>query len=254
MNEVHPELRRELRSSLGLSEPEFTSVHWSLGTWRLSVGRQAVTEPEVTRIYDRSSAYWSQLIGLLGYQRAYRKLLAQLRDQGILDARSTGAVLDCGAGTGALGSAFVDVFGRGADVYAADLSSRMLLHARRRMEGQDHRLYAVAADALQLPFASQRFDLVMAGHMLEHTSKPRTTIEELSRMLKPGGKLLLVITRAGVVDSLLRMFWRYRLLHPNTVRRWLWDADLRLELMVPLTGGRFQVSRQLSLAVVATKV
>ncbi|MGY6555329.1 MAG: methyltransferase domain-containing protein [Wenzhouxiangella sp.] len=49
----------------------------------------------------------------------------------------------------------------------------------------------VFADAAALPFSSKTFDTVLFFEVLEHVEEPRKTLEEIARVLKPGGSLIL---------------------------------------------------------------
>ena len=54
----------------------------------------------------------------------------------------------------------------------------------------------VATDALRLPFAGQSFDLVICSEVLEHIDEDRQVVNELLRVLKPQGDLVVSVPRA----------------------------------------------------------
>jgi 2-polyprenyl-6-hydroxyphenyl methylase/3-demethylubiquinone-9 3-methyltransferase len=54
----------------------------------------------------------------------------------------------------------------------------------------------VAGDALALPFAARRFDLVVSSDCIEHTPDPRRAVAEMVRVLRPGGRLVLTCPNA----------------------------------------------------------
>lgn len=83
-------------------------------------------------------------------------------------------VLDLGCGTG---HNTRELQRRGATVVGLDLSP-----SRPSSETP-----IVAADALRLPFAPSSFDVVLSSNMLEHTPSATTVLEELERVLRPGG-------------------------------------------------------------------
>ncbi|MFA6593806.1 MAG: class I SAM-dependent methyltransferase [Candidatus Buchananbacteria bacterium] len=63
-----------------------------------------------------------------------------------------------------------------------------------RRIGFDHRPGVnvdVVGDAHQLPFADEKFDLILCTELLEHVHSPVVVIKEMKRVLKPGGLLLL---------------------------------------------------------------
>lgn len=55
---------------------------------------------------------------------------------------------------------------------------------------------ATVADALHLPFADGVFDKVIASEVLEHIPEDRTALDEIYRVLKPGGALVATVPRA----------------------------------------------------------
>lgn len=107
-------------------------------------------------------------------------------------------VLDFGAGAGR--HAFWAVT-QGANVVAVDISIDELGSAPEFFEalrdgdpkcGIGH---AVQASGLRLPFADSVFDLVIASEVLEHVEDDRSAIQEIGRVLKPGGILCVTVPR-----------------------------------------------------------
>jgi SAM-dependent methyltransferase len=70
-----------------------------------------------------------------------------------------------------------------------------------------------AADAQQLPFVEQCFDNIVCVDVLHHIEAPVRFLRESSRVLKPGGKLLMVEPAITPVSG-----WFYRRFHPEPVR------------------------------------
>ena len=94
----------------------------------------------------------------------------------------TGAILlDAGCGTGEFSKA---ARARGATVVSADIGPRLL--ERTRSKGIER---VVAADVAALPFATGTFDVVLSSECIEHTPSPRASVHELTRVLRPGGRL-----------------------------------------------------------------
>ncbi len=48
-----------------------------------------------------------------------------------------------------------------------------------------------------LPFGDERFDLVVSGQMLEHCANPFKSVREMKRVLRPGGRIILIAPSAG---------------------------------------------------------
>src|SRR5512143_1569310 len=100
-------------------------------------------------------------------------------------------VLDVACGTGVLAEAALHLVGPSGRVVGLDPSAGMLLQARRRgVRG----LVLGVAEALPFPDAS--FDLVTMGYALRHVADLTATFAEYRRVLRPGGRVLVLeITR-----------------------------------------------------------
>lgn len=140
-------------------------------------------------------------------RRALYKSVLQTLDS--RDLRNKVA-LDYGCGTGDWGL----LMGyEGAMVTCLDLSPVAAEVVRRRAEvsGLSDRVTAVAQDASDLRrFPDEQFDLVYASAAIHHTLKYPNALQELVRVLKPGGLLLLAETYGNnpVLDNLRRLRWR----------------------------------------------
>jgi malonyl-CoA O-methyltransferase len=99
------------------------------------------------------------------------------------------AVLDLGTGTGVAAAEIKRRFRRAA-VTACDIAAPMLEVARRRSRFW-RPIRCVQADARELPFEDASFDLVFSNLMLQWLVPPDAALTEISRVLKPGGLLLL---------------------------------------------------------------
>jgi len=95
--------------------------------------------------------------------------------------------LDAGSGTGVIAAQAQGIVGPGGRVTALDPSLGMLGQAARR--GVRVRVRSVAE---ALPFASSRFDFLSMGYALRHVPDLHATFREYRRVLKPGGRLLIL--------------------------------------------------------------
>jgi SAM-dependent methyltransferase len=107
----------------------------------------------------------------------------------VLTGRDAGVALDVGCGTGFL--AF-ELTARGHRVTGVDFAPAMIAEARRKADERGLRIRFQQADAEQLPFAGSRFDLVMSRHLLWTLPHPEAAIDEWIRVLRPGGRLVVV--------------------------------------------------------------
>ena len=157
-----------------------------IGSWQISVQRQAFSSPELTRLYDRAAPGWGRTLDRLGYPSAYETLLRRVLSEEALEV--VGArprVLDCGVGTGALSSALSRVLPIPFKLDAIDISPRMLERASGSLRASDLEVTLRHGDMRELPYGNGVFDLVMTAHVLEHLIDPRVALNEMMRVLKP---------------------------------------------------------------------
>lgn len=93
-------------------------------------------------------------------------------------------LLDAGCGTGWFSQAATQ---RNAKVTAMDLGERLLQKVREKCNAE-----TVVGSVLEIPFPDNHFDVVISSEVIEHTPDPVRAIHEFSRVLKPGG--ILVVT------------------------------------------------------------
>lgn len=147
------------------------------------------------------------------------------------DLRGARSILDVGSGAGQIAKHLVKYADREAQVTCFDLSQEMLRRARQRLRqtkstGRRKRPLGargmaatpletsarempcfVAADLTQLPFVDASFDCVTCGYVLEHLPNPRTGLTELSRVLKSGGRMLLLTTEDSFSGAWTSRMW-----------------------------------------------
>src|SRR2546423_1769882 len=91
------------------------------------------------------------------------------------------------------------------------------------------RVSHVSADLTRLPYADAAFDAVVCGWVLEHLPDPRPGLRELARVLKPGGKLLLLVTEDTLTGAMCSRFWHCRTHNRAELRRICQECGLRWE-------------------------
>lgn len=138
----------------------------------------------VNALFDRSAAHYDRACGIMsfGSGRAYRR--AALRRSG-LSAGMT--VLDVGTGTGLLAREALQIVGPVGRVVGLDPSIRMMTAGGSRLP-----MSRVQGVGERLPFGSGHFDAVMMGYALRHVPDLDQTFDEFKRVLKPGGRVLLL--------------------------------------------------------------
>jgi demethylmenaquinone methyltransferase/2-methoxy-6-polyprenyl-1,4-benzoquinol methylase len=104
-------------------------------------------------------------------------------------------VIDVATGTGDLAIALVRAVAPGGEVIACDFSEQMLARARAKAP----QLRFEWADALALPYASDRFDAATVGFGARNFSDLERGIAEMVRVVRPGGRIVILeITRPAL--------------------------------------------------------
>jgi demethylmenaquinone methyltransferase/2-methoxy-6-polyprenyl-1,4-benzoquinol methylase len=101
-------------------------------------------------------------------------------------------VLDIAAGTGDLTRAFAQRVGAQGCVVHTDINEAMLRVGRDRLVDEGLVLPTVICDAEHLPFADARFDVVSVAFGLRNMTHKDQALAEMNRVLKPGGRLLVL--------------------------------------------------------------
>lgn len=174
-----------------------------------------MSEPETGRCYDLWAGIYDRTFGALVHNRQLRAL-EQLRP-------SPGdRVLDIGVGTGMT----LPHYRNDITVVGMDLSGGMLGKARDkvRRERLDH-CQLVQADAMRPPFADASFDHIMISHTISVVSDPARLIAWAKRLLKPGGRIV-VLNHFQSTQPLLGRI--EHVLNPLCVKIG-WRSDLSLE-------------------------
>jgi ubiquinone/menaquinone biosynthesis C-methylase UbiE len=103
-------------------------------------------------------------------------------------------ILEVGAGTGVMSLLLAEL---GYSVTATDISKGMLDEARRKASERRLAIAFEIADAEALPFGEKTFDAVFGRHILWTLPYPDRALGEWRRVLKPGGRLVLVDSLAA---------------------------------------------------------
>ncbi|MGH6856480.1 MAG: class I SAM-dependent methyltransferase [Methylocella sp.] len=134
----------------------------------------------------KSYARWAPVYDLVFalVLRPGRKAAAAAAD------RVGGHVLDAGVGTGLE----LPMFDRRTRLTGIDLSEPMLRRAQWRVRANALGNVAglVVMDAARLAFPDAHFDAVVAPYVLTVVPDPRACLDELARVVKPGGEIVLV--------------------------------------------------------------
>lgn len=137
-------------------------------------------------------------------------------------------VLDLAGGTGDISMLFADRVGGEGLVILSDINESMLGVGRDRVtdRGYAGNLHCVQANAEKLPFSSNSFDIVSIGFGLRNVTDKDAALAEMARVLKPGGRLLVLEFSRPVSTPLARLYDLYSFsVLPRLGRAITGDAD-----------------------------
>jgi ubiquinone/menaquinone biosynthesis C-methylase UbiE len=113
----------------------------------------------------------------------------------VLDPKAGEDVLDVGSGPGLLAGEIAELVSPGGSVRGMDPSESMLAIARRReLVAGSAPVEFCSGDAGALPFADESFDAVVSTQVYEYVEDVPTALTEVHRVLRPGGRLLVLDT------------------------------------------------------------
>lgn len=122
--------------------------------------------------------------GLHRAWKAYTVMVANLKEGD--------QVLDIAGGTGDLSMAFSKKVGNSGRVVHTDINEAMLRTGRNRLVDKGIILPTLVCDDEKLPFPDAHFDLVSVAFGLRNMTHKDAALKEMNRVLKPGGKLLVL--------------------------------------------------------------
>ncbi|RIK87950.1 MAG: hypothetical protein DCC67_01155 [Planctomycetota bacterium] len=133
------------------------------------------------------------------------------------DLRGAKAILDVGSGAGQIAGHLLKYGDPDATVTCTDLSRQMLRRARNRLKSGRPRF--VACDLSQLPFEDAAFDCITCGYVLEHLPRAEPGLAEMSRVLRPGGRMFLLTTEDNFSGAWTSRLWYCRTYNRAELRR-----------------------------------
>ena len=136
-------------------------------------------QTRLRRRFDRAAACYDQFAGV------QREITLRLLERLDLIQLDPGCVMDLGAGTGD-GTAQLSQRYPRAQIVSVDFSYAMLQQGQKRGSAGN----PVVADAFQLPFAPGAVDLVFSSSTLQWCIPLAEVLQEISRVLRPGGLLM----------------------------------------------------------------
>ncbi|WP_457423728.1 bifunctional demethylmenaquinone methyltransferase/2-methoxy-6-polyprenyl-1,4-benzoquinol methylase UbiE [Roseateles sp. P5_E7] len=144
---------------------------------------------KVRGVFDSVASKYDLMNDLMsaGLHRAWKAYTVQ-----VANLKPGERVLDIAGGTGDLARAFARKVGESGVVVHTDINEAMLRQGRDRLLDEGLILPTSLADAEKLPFKSESFDLVAVAFGLRNMTHKDLALAEMCRVLKPGGRLLVL--------------------------------------------------------------
>jgi demethylmenaquinone methyltransferase/2-methoxy-6-polyprenyl-1,4-benzoquinol methylase len=156
-------------------------------------GFETVDEAEKARrvrgVFDSVASKYDLMNDLmsLGMHRAWKAYAVM-----VANLHEGDRVLDIAGGTGDLALAFSKKVGKTGQVVHTDINEAMLRTGRDRLLDAGVALPTVVCDAEKLPFPDNYFDAVSVAFGLRNMTHKDVALAQMNRVLKPGGKLLVL--------------------------------------------------------------
>lgn len=146
------------------------------------VSRPASQSDAKAFFYESFAGEWDSQMKMPELQKRLRLIFGTLLQESEVRGRD---VLDAGAGTGWFSQGLTRWGGR---VTSLDVGTELMHQVRKKANSQ-----RVVGSVLSLPFPDASFDVVLCTEVIEHTTDPRQAVEELSRVLRPSGILVVTV-------------------------------------------------------------
>ena len=182
----------------------------------------AIKAQRVRGVFDSVATRYDLMNDLLsaGLHRVWKAYTVA-----VANVRPGDKVLDIAGGTGDLARAFAAKVGDRGTVVHSDINESMLRVGRDRLLDEGLALPSIVCDAERLPFADDAFDLVSVAFGLRNMTHKERALAEMRRVLRPGGKLL-VLEFSKVAEPLQKAYDFYSFKLMPRVGKWVaGDAD-----------------------------
>jgi demethylmenaquinone methyltransferase / 2-methoxy-6-polyprenyl-1,4-benzoquinol methylase len=159
----------------------------------------------------------------LGVHRLWKRFAIELSG-----VRAGQKVLDIAGGTGDLALSFLERVGEQGHVWLADINAEMLGVGRERLlnQGRVGNISYIQANAECLPFCDNQFDCITIAFGLRNVTDKLMALRSMYRVLKPGGRLLVLEFSKPVLPALQTVYDMYSFSLLPKLGQWIaGDAD-----------------------------
>ncbi|GAA5415373.1 demethylmenaquinone methyltransferase [Paraliobacillus ryukyuensis] len=120
------------------------------------------------------------------------------------------SALDVCCGTGDWTFALADKSGRSGEIVGLDFSENMLSVAKQKHDKQiQPQLTFMHGNAMELPFESDSFDFATIGFGLRNVPDYQQVLKEMTRVVKPGGKVVCLETSQPTLPVFRQLYYSY---------------------------------------------
>ncbi|WP_053219395.1 demethylmenaquinone methyltransferase [Virgibacillus senegalensis] len=168
---------------------------------------QQTKEERVHHVFEKIYNRYDVMNSIISFQRhkAWRKDVMKR-----MDVRQGDSALDVCCGTGDWSLSLADAVGAAGKVVGLDFSKNMLSvgRAKQQEQGIDH-LEFVHGNAMELPFDDDSFDFVTIGFGLRNVPDYMQVLKEMTRVVKPGGKVVCLETSQPTAIGFRQVYYFY---------------------------------------------
>lgn len=181
--------------------------------------------------YDAVAPRWRDKMRTLGYYDGYLGFLSEQRRDVSCETR----VIDVGAGTASFAEAWVAIYGPPRQMILLEPSQAMLerggIALSRR--GVEPRLVKSSLGETALG----PLDEVLAAHVIEHCPDPRLALRQLRDLLRPGGRMHLVVSKPHWCNAIIWLQWRHRTFEESEIVGLIREAGFDIERVYSFPSG-----------------
>lgn len=173
------------------------------------MAKTKIKKSKTQDLYDRIADVHNLAMKINGYRDSVAKYLSSLD----LNIKPDSLVLDAGSGTGLVTLALYSAGYHPKKTIPLDISYNSLTVARQQFredkEVADKDVEGLQGNLLSLPFADESFDVVLTCGALEYVPLDKG-LQELARVLKKDGTLVLIPVRPSLVSSVLEVLYNFK--------------------------------------------
>lgn len=181
------------------------------------------TQPSKMLFYESIAHSFDSVVNMYDTRKRVSVIFSELLPPDITGKQ----FLDAGCGTGWVSA---EAAARGAQVTSMDMGPELLKEVAKKAKTK-----TVVGSILEMPFADNSFDIVVSTEVIEHVTEPLKAIQEMHRVLKPGGVVVITTPNA---------FWHWAIRLSNALHlrpyqgleNWLsWDQFMNAHTLLGYT-------------------